>query len=129
MTDLDREWNRGTVNQILTNEKYIGNSVFNKISYKLKKQRVENPPEMWIRADGAFEAIVDPQLFYVAQGIIRERSWKYSDQELLDKLKSLHQKHGLLSGIIIDESDFTPSSSVYQNRFGSLLRAYVDMLR
>jgi DNA invertase Pin-like site-specific DNA recombinase len=123
-TDLDRSWNRGTVNQVLTNEKYIGNSVFNKRSFKLKKQRVENPPEMWIRADGAFEAIVDPQLFYMAQGIIRERSRKYSDQELLDKLKSLHQKHGLLSGIIIDESDFTPSSSVYQTRFGSLLRAY-----
>lgn len=123
-TDLEREWNRGTVNQILTNEKYIGNSVYNKKSFKLKKQRVENPPEMWIRADGAFEAIVDPQLFYIAQGIIRERNRKYSDEELLGKLKSLHQSHGLLSGIIIDESDHMPSSSVYQNRFGSLLRAY-----
>ena len=79
---------------------------------------------MWIRNDGAFEAIVDPQLFYIAQGIIRERNRKYSDDELLSRLKSLHEKHGLLSGIIIDESDFTPSSSVYQNRFGSLLRAY-----
>ena len=26
---------------------------------------------MWIRADGAFEAIVDPEMFYTAQGMIR----------------------------------------------------------
>jgi len=29
-----------------------------------------------------------------------------------------------LSGIIIDEADGLPSSSIYRNRFGSLLRAY-----
>lgn len=34
-TDLDRPWNRGTVNQVLTNEKYIGNNVYNRTSFKL----------------------------------------------------------------------------------------------
>jgi len=34
-------------------EKYIGNNVFNKISFKLKQRRVVNPREMWIRAEGA----------------------------------------------------------------------------
>ncbi|MEZ5696229.1 MAG: recombinase family protein [Sphingomonadaceae bacterium] len=37
-TDLGREWTRGTVHQILTNEKYIGNNVYNRISYKLKRR-------------------------------------------------------------------------------------------
>ena len=58
-TDLGRPWTRGTVHQVLTNEKYVGNNVWNRISFKLKKKRVRNTPEMWIRADGAFEPIVD----------------------------------------------------------------------
>lgn len=123
-TDLERPWTRSTVHQILTNEKYIGNNVFNRISFKLKKRRIVNDKETWVRADGVFEAIVDTRYFYTAQGIITERSRKYSDEELLTKLHSLHQRKGWLSGILIDETDEMPSSSAYAHRFGSLLRAY-----
>ncbi len=123
-TDLNREWTRATVHQLLTNEKYIGNNVFNRTSFKLKKQRVVNDPDMWIRADGVFEGIVDPNLFYTVQGMVRERSRKFSNEELLEKLKSLHEKHGWLSGMIIDETENMPSSGVYSHRFGSLIRAY-----
>ena len=59
MTDLGRPWTRGTVHQVLINEKYIGNNVWNRGSFKLKKKRVRNNPDMWIRAEGAFEPIVD----------------------------------------------------------------------
>jgi hypothetical protein len=38
------------VQQILTNEKYIGNNVDNRRSFKLKRKRVANGPEMWIRS-------------------------------------------------------------------------------
>jgi DNA invertase Pin-like site-specific DNA recombinase len=124
MTDLNRQWTRGSVNQILSNEKYIGNNVFNRSSFKLKQKRVKNPKEMWIRHDGAFEGIMDPQLFYKAQGIIMERSRKYSDEEMLDRLKFLFQKHGRLSGFLIDESEGMPSSIAYRSRFKGLIRAY-----
>ena len=124
MTDLGRPWTRGTVHQILTNEKYIGNNVYNRQSFKLRKKRVVNKPDMWIRADGAFEAIVDPQIFFTAQGMIRERNRRFSDEEMLDRLKHLFQHHGYLSGLTIDEADGMPSSGVYQHRFGSLIRAY-----
>lgn len=123
-TDFNRAWTRNTVHEILTNEKYIGNNVFNKKSFKLKKIHISNPQEQWIRKDQAFEAIVPLDMFYTAQGIIRERSRKYSDDELLDLLKILYQKHGFLSGLIINESENTPTTGVYSNRFGSLLRAY-----
>ena len=33
-----------------------------------------NNPEMWIKKEGAFEGIVPPELFYTAQGILRERA-------------------------------------------------------
>lgn len=51
-TDFDREWTRGTVHQVLTNEKYIGNNVYHRTSFKLKKKHVLNPPDRWIRAEG-----------------------------------------------------------------------------
>jgi len=124
VTDLGRPWTRGTVHQILTNEKYIGNNVYNRRSFKLKKKRVENSPEMWIRADNAFEAIVDPQIFFTAQGMIRERNRRFSDEEMIERLRRLFDQHGYLSGIIIDESENMPSSGSYRHRFGSLIRAY-----
>jgi DNA invertase Pin-like site-specific DNA recombinase len=123
-TDLGRPWTRGTVHQVLINEKYIGNNVWNRGSFKLKKKRVRNSPDIWIRADGAFESIVDRSLFEAAQMIIRERSHKLSDQEMLEALQRLLQELGYLSGLVIDESERLPSSSAYQSRFGSLLRAY-----
>jgi DNA invertase Pin-like site-specific DNA recombinase len=123
-TDLDRDWTRGTVHEVLTNEKYIGNNVFNRVSFKLKKRRIVNEPEKWIRADGVFEGIVDTSLYYTAQGIIRERSRKFSDDEMLAKLKALHDRHGWLSGVVINETDDMPSSGAYAHRFGSLIRAY-----
>lgn len=123
-TDLDREWTRATVNEVLTNEKYIGNNVYNRISFKLKKTRVVNSPDMWIKKEGAFDAIVQPDLFYTAQGIMRARARRYTDEELIERLRNLYENRGILSGLIIDESDGIPSASVYVHRFGSLIRAY-----
>ena len=124
VTDLGRPWTRSVVHQILTNEKYIGNNIYNRKSFKLKRKRVANAPEMWIRADGAFEAIVDRQQFLIAQGIIRERNRRFSDLEMLERLRILFQRHGYISGLVIDEAEGMPSSGAYQHRFGSLLRAY-----
>jgi hypothetical protein len=79
---------------------------------------------MWIRAEGAFRAIVERDLFEAARAIINARSFRLSDGEMLEALRGLYEGHGLLSGLIIDECDSMPSSSAYSSRFGSLLRAY-----
>lgn len=123
-TDRDRPWTRGTVHQVLTNEKYIGNNLFNRVSFKLKQRRVRNPPESLVRAVGAFDPIVDQGLFDAASTIIAERSHRFSNEEMLAKLAALHAEAGELSALIIDERDDLPSSSAYRSRFGSLLRAY-----
>jgi hypothetical protein len=123
-TDLDRDWTRATVHQVLTNEKYVGANVYNRISFKLKKLRVQNPPEMWIRRDDAFDPIVPPDIFYTAQGIIKARARRYTDEEMLERLRGLFQNRGYLSGLVIDEAEGLPSSTVYAHRFGSLVRAY-----
>lgn len=119
-----RRWTRGIIHQILINEKYVGNNVWNRVSFKLKKKRVRNPPEMWVRSEGVFPAPVDRMLFDAAQTIIRDRCQRLSDDEMLESLAKLRQSEGLLSGIIIDEAEGLPSSSSYRSRFGSLLRAY-----
>ncbi len=124
VTDLGKPWTRSVIRQILSNEKYIGNNVYNRVSFKLKKQRVVNPPDMWIRRTGAFEAIVDPGLFEAAQTILAERARRFSDSDLLTMLSDLLSTKGVLSGMIIDEVDSMPSTAAYRHRFGSLLRAY-----
>jgi DNA invertase Pin-like site-specific DNA recombinase len=124
VTDLNRPWTSSSVKTVLTGEKYIGNNVYNRQSFKLKKQHVENPPDMWIRKEGAFEGIVPLEIFMTAQEIITARSARLSDEELLDHLKRLYADAGELSGVLIDQAADMPSASTYASRFGSLSRAY-----
>ena len=123
-TDSGSAWTRGTVHQILTNEKYIGNNVYNRTSFKLKVQHQRNAPENWIRKDGAFTAIVPFEEFLRVQEIIANRSVHLDDARMLELLKQTLERHGALSGLVIDEEDGLPSSSAYRSRFGSLLKAY-----
>lgn len=123
-SDLGRNWTRGTIHQILINEKYAGDNVWNRRSFKLKKRHVRNDPDMWIRADGVFDAVIERSLFEAARTVINARSFRLSDEEMLQSLRDLYRQRGSLSGIVIDECDGMPSSSAYSSRFGSLLRAY-----
>ena len=123
-TDLGRPWTRGTVHQVLTNEKYVGHNVYHRTSCKLKKKHIQNPPSMWVRKDGAFEGIVPEPLFAAAQEIIIARSERLSDDEMLSRLSDLWTHQGKLSGILVDECELMPSTAAYRHRFGSLLRAY-----
>jgi DNA invertase Pin-like site-specific DNA recombinase len=123
-TEDGGSWTRGRVHQVLTNPKYVGDNVWNRRSYKLKKLRIRNEPEMWVRSNGAFEPIVERHLFDAAQAIIQNRSRRMSEDDMLDRLRVLYQARGSLSGLIIDEAADLPSSSTYRARFGSLGRAY-----
>jgi len=123
-TDLERPWTRGTVHQVLTNEKYVGHNVYHRTSFKLKRKHVVNPPEMWIRAQHAFQPVVDGELFARVQEAILARTKRFSDEEMLQALRELRDRHGRISGLLIDEQEAMPSSAAFRNRFGSLIRAY-----
>ncbi len=123
-TDRGTAWTRGTVRELLTNEKYIGQNVFNRVSFKLKKARVRNPPEMWVRDEDAFTPIVDAAAFHTVRGIILARHRRLSDDEMLGRLREILDQRGKLSGVLIDEIEQMPSTAAYRHRFGSLLRAY-----
>lgn len=122
--DFGRPWSRGTVREVLTNEKYIGNNLFNRRSAKMKSRPMANPENEWVRKEGAFAPLIDVGRFFTVQGMIRERHRKISNDELLHLLTNLYAQKGRLSAMIIDEADSLPPSSLVRTRFGGLLRAY-----
>jgi DNA invertase Pin-like site-specific DNA recombinase len=124
LTSRGNRWSAQTIDKILTNEKYVGNIVFNRISYKLKQRPVANPPDMWVRRDNALEAIIAPEIFLKAQQIISQRRQRLSDQETLDRLSALWREKGYLTDAIIVASKNVPATSTYIKRFGSLTAAY-----
>ncbi|HWL09932.1 MAG TPA: recombinase family protein [Planctomicrobium sp.] len=123
-TDLGRTWTRGAIREILTNEKYVGRNVYNRTSFKLKKKHIRNTPDMWVRNDAAFQPLVSLELFYTARGIILERNRRYSNEEMIQRLRALMDQHTTLTAFLIDSVDNMPSSSAYRARFGSLIQAY-----
>jgi DNA invertase Pin-like site-specific DNA recombinase len=123
-TEMGRPWTRGTIHELLTNEKYIGNNLYNRTSTKLQRPRVMNKPAEWIRRNNAYEPVIDAEVFAKAQQIINERDHRYTGDELLQHLRDLLAHHGMLSGIIINEAPDMPSTATYANRFQSLRRAY-----
>jgi DNA invertase Pin-like site-specific DNA recombinase len=124
LTDQGRPWTRATVHQILTNPKYAGTNVYNRRSFKLKRKRINNPPEIWVRREDAFTPIVTQEQFGEALAIIESRHRHFTDEQLLECLKGILARFGTLSGILIDETEDMPSSSLYRHRFGSLVLAY-----
>jgi DNA invertase Pin-like site-specific DNA recombinase len=123
-TLLGNRWSGPTIDRILTNEKYVGNIVFNRRSFKLKQRVVDNPPEMWVRRNNALEPIIAAEVFAKAQEIIENRRYRLTDQEVLDRLSALWKRKGHLSSNIIIAARNVPDASTYIKRFGSLTAAY-----
>jgi hypothetical protein len=128
-TDCGRPWTRSKIYKLLTNEKYVGNSVWNRSSFKLKTKRINNHPNTWIRADKAFPAIVDRLLFETAQKLLKTKKnrssiCKLTDEQMLDALHALGTRCSSLSTRMIDSIKETPSARCYRKRFGSVLNAY-----
>lgn len=66
-------WSAKTVNRIIENEVYIGNTLQGKsvtLSYKNKKQ-IEKEKEEWIRAENTHEAIISKEVFTIANTMLK----------------------------------------------------------
>jgi DNA invertase Pin-like site-specific DNA recombinase len=119
-----RPWTRLMINYMLRNENYIGNTVYNRKSFRLRMRRVSNPPGEWIRSKGVISAAVDRAVFLRAQRRLNLRWEHLSDDELLRRLKLLLEKEGRLNEMVINDTLGVPSIKVFCNRFGSLRNAY-----
>ncbi|TPK86568.1 recombinase family protein [Mesorhizobium sp. B2-4-13] len=124
LNDFGRPWKAYGVRRVLTNEKYIGNNVWNRRCTKLKTKAVYNPPDQWVRADNAFEPIISRELFDKAQQMLKALYLHMSDDEMLSALRKLYKRHGKLSSDIINAAPGCPSAYRYSAHFGGLLGAY-----
>jgi DNA invertase Pin-like site-specific DNA recombinase len=126
-SNLGRTWTAEAVKNVLTNEKYIGNNIYNRRSKKLSARQGMNAPDMWIRKDSAFEAIVPVELFNAARNVFAERRPRYENGELLDHMLAVYKKYGRISQKLIakiGQAQGKASPTTYQNHFNGMLSAY-----
>lgn len=122
--ECGRAWTRDCVRDVLTNEKYIGNIIYNRASFKLRKRHIENPTSMWIKRIGAFPPLIPVALFRKAQQERKHRLSPIPKEELLAMLRKLHEKHGKVTTLLIDQDDTLPGAQMFAYYFGTMLEAY-----
>jgi DNA invertase Pin-like site-specific DNA recombinase len=126
-----RQWTSDSVVSTLNNELYIGTMVYNKTTQKLQSKTKHNPKDEWIRTEDAFEAIIEKELFHQTQAMLnaleQERLRKYSDEDMLSKLKKLYEKSGIVSVKQISARKDMVSATTYSKHFLSLDMAYQNM--
>jgi DNA invertase Pin-like site-specific DNA recombinase len=116
-------WTALAIKNLLTNEKYIGNSVYNRTSRTLGLNCRINPESAWVRKAGAFAPLVPERDFALAKRQQMENAGSYGDNEMLDYLSAIWCREKHLSREIIDAS-VAPSTNCYRAHFGSLSNAY-----
>jgi DNA invertase Pin-like site-specific DNA recombinase len=119
-----RPWRAPTISRLLRNENYIGNIVYNRQSQKLRGKRVNNPFNLWVRAEKCFQPIVSDETFQSAQKIMRERRVDVSEEEMLSRLAVALKENGRLTPKVINSTAGLPSTRTFVDHFGTLRNAY-----
>ncbi|WP_315786698.1 recombinase family protein [Bradyrhizobium sp. SZCCHNPS1003] len=119
-----KPWRAPTISRMLRNESYVGNLVYNRQSSKLGGERINNPPNLWVRAERCFEPIVANDVFLAVQKIMKERRVDISEEEMLLRLKKTLKKEGRLTPTIINATAELPSARTFVDHFGTLRNAY-----
>lgn len=124
LTNRGGPWTQSSISALLRREAYIGNIVYNRHSQKLGAKRTTNPKELWVRSEGAIEAIIDDDVFKAVSKALEQRCVKISEEEMLVRLRKLLMKKGRLSAPIIDAAAGLPSVGTYLKHFGTLRNLY-----
>lgn len=125
LAEFGSPWTRHRVHRVLSDEKYVGTHVFGRHCRPLRATTgFRNPPETWVRVEGAFEALVGQEMFAAAKRAIANRSVRMTDEDMLDALRRLRAERGYLSTVMIEDAEGVPCVATYQVRFGGLMAAY-----
>ena len=79
-------WSVKTVNRIIENEVYIGNTLQGKsitLSYKNKKQ-IDKEKEEWIRVENTHEAIISKEVFTIANTMLKRDLNNFRGKDKID---------------------------------------------
>ena len=122
-TSRNGRWNAVNVKRTLKNEQYVGTSIWNQSTQRLRTKRVRNLRESWLRRENAFQPLVDRATFDRVQAIYVRRKERFSDERLLEDLRALASTHPTVRYELVNATSGMPSGSTYQKRFGSLSKA------
>lgn len=129
LTDLDAPagdstaWSASRVRRILSDELVLGIYVFNRTTQKLKSKRRKNPPEVLVKTK-VMEPIISRVQFQSAARRMRIRRHHVPPEENLAAVSRLLRAKGYLTGKLIDQCLYTPSTHVLLRQFGSIHRVY-----
>lgn len=118
-----KTWSAPNVHWVLTNERYLGNSVYNRRSRKLKAEIVWNSPDDWVRATYTLDPIISRERWDAVQRYFSRRRTHYEAEALLDQLRALYEREGRVTMRLINAAPEMPWARVVWNRFGTLARA------
>jgi len=120
-----REWEPCDVRNIVINPKYAGWNVWSRGSQKLRTNRVPLERSRWVMKAEAFPPIVTQATYDQAQAALPKRVDRFwSDQEILNKVRSLLRRKGRLSISLIHKTRGMPSLRLIRNRYGNIRGLY-----
>jgi DNA invertase Pin-like site-specific DNA recombinase len=117
-------WDANTVTRILRQPSYVGTLVWGRTTAFLGGRAKRNPPHDWVVHTNAFEPILDLDLFNRAQVVFSDLTRNITDEQMLDRLRTILRKEGKLTSEIIEKSRDCPGLTTYYKRIGGLLNAY-----
>jgi len=93
----NRPWTHSVVTTILTHPRYVGCNVFNQTTSRLGERCIARPRGEWVVIPSAYQGIVDPQTFAVAQEIFANLTVRKTNEQVLRELRSLLDLKGKLT--------------------------------
>ena len=124
VTHRGRPWISHSVQNILKNPVYTGSNTWARTSQKFHGRPVQLDREHWIAKSDAFSAIIDQGTFQRTQRVLRTRNRKWSDAELLDRLRWLLARKGRVSQNLVETTKGFPCAKTFCSHFGSLCRSF-----
>jgi DNA invertase Pin-like site-specific DNA recombinase len=117
-------WTHSVVRTIISHPKYVGCNVFNQTTNRLGAPTVARPRAEWVIIPGAYEGIVDPKTFAVAQEMLGSLTISKTNEQILRELRSLLESKGKLTPKIIDSTPGIACTHTLWRRFGGVRQAY-----
>jgi DNA invertase Pin-like site-specific DNA recombinase len=118
------KWTTNTITHALERPQYMGTQVWGRTTAYLSGPVKKVSPENWAVCPTAFRPIVSPEIFERARKRLANVTYRLTNEELLDRLKSVAAETGKLTSRTIENSRLCPAADVYSRRFGGLMNVY-----
>lgn len=122
-TGSGRPWLAKRIAYIIRNELCVGTYTYNKTNRSMRQALTRRPEEEWVRVPTT-PPVVSHAVFKKANRLADGERNRYSEEEMLRRLRRLLKRKGRLSPSIIEQARYTPGYMTYIARFGSISKAY-----